>query len=84
MIKRLIEPYLALIALAAVVALAAAVWIWGQHKEREGVRKTTATFLKADREGAKNARAIAEETLRDIGDDPDVDRLLETTNGWRD
>ena len=66
-----------------ILAILGGVWGYGRSEFKRGVRETTADFVQRDIEGAENVRTIAEETLRSIGDDPDVERLLESTNGLR-
>ena len=66
-----------------ILAILGGVWGYGRSEYKRGVRETTADFVQRDIEGAENVRTIAEETLRRIGDDPDVDGLLRATGGLR-
>ena len=77
-------PFKAYIAGGALVAAAAGVWFYGETRHDAGVRKATAAFVIADQKGSENVNETAEKTLSDIGDDPDVDELLRSTNGFRD
>lgn len=69
---------------AGIAAIVAGVWFYGNTQYRAGVRDTVAKFAAADKEGAKNVQETAADTLRSIGDDPDIERLLDSTNGFRD
>ena len=68
---------------AAFVVCVGGVYLYGKQQYREGVRATTAQFLKEDMEGARNVRETAESVLSDIGD-TDPDELLRATGGLRD
>lgn len=69
---------------AICAALVALVLFYGQSRYKTGVRDTTAKFLKADLEGAEKVNETARKTINAIGDDFDVDGLLDSTNGFRD
>lgn len=72
-------PY-ALVAGALFLMVAA----YGESRYKVGVRDATAGFVAADNKGAKDIHATAEKTLRAIGNDPDIDRLLRETGGLRE
>ena len=65
--------------------LVAVVWVrrYGKSQYKKGVDDTEATYRKADREGAENARETAENVNRK-SDATDTDELLNSTNGFRD
>jgi hypothetical protein len=73
-----------LVVLGLLAAALAGLWWFGNERYHAGVRATTADFVKQDMEGAKDVRRIAEDTLRRIGDNPDVDELLRATGGLRE
>ena len=72
------------LAAGAVATILAGVWFYGNAQYRSGVRNTVAEFAAADKQGVENVQETAAETLRGIGDDPDVSKLLDSTNGFRD
>ncbi len=70
---------------AGVIAVLVGWGVWhGIDRYRAGVAATTAEFMKADREGAEDARKTAERVLRDLGGVDDPDQLLDATGGLRD
>ena len=77
-------PMKAWLALAAVVAVAGAVWLYGNSQYRAGVTDTAARYLAADKKGIETVNETTKKTLADIGSDADPDSLLDSTNGWRD
>lgn len=68
----------------ALLLLLAGIWFYGSVQYKKGVLETVAQYQKADREGAQNARDIAEEVIRSLTGDFDPDELLVNTDGLRD
>jgi len=84
MIRTLLAPYMGWVVAAAVVGAVGMIWFYGKMQYKEGVRDTTAAFIAADNEGARDVHDTARETLSSIGDDFDPDSLLRDTGGLRD
>lgn len=72
------------IILAAVLSGAGVVIWYGHTRYQDGARDAAAEFMRADQEGASDARKTAERVLRDLGGVDDPDELLRRTGGLRD
>ncbi|MEM9700232.1 MAG: hypothetical protein AAF943_15745 [Pseudomonadota bacterium] len=70
--------------LGGAVALCAALWAWGEYRERQGVVSERERVEAADRDAAQGVNEDADEAERGVGPDTDPDRLLCDTGGARD
>ena len=70
--------------LALFIIVLGLLFTYGQMRESEGVQKTIIEFQEADDKGVKTINEAVSKTKRSIGTAPDVDRLLNETNGFRD
>ena len=77
-------PFKAWIAAGAVASVLFGLWLYGNARFNAGVRKTAAEYLAADQKGTETVHETTRKALAGIGDDADPDRLLESTNGFRD